>query len=165
MIFKVANKLEVANRGSAPESFLLTLVTWAKSADETIFAQNQERDDIFNLVKHELGPWTSLSKRKAALCEVMRVHAGFESSWNWNEGVDFSNKHSLEHTTGQETGIFQVSFDSSYLGQGRMKPFLALQGIETVLGFISQMKSDHQLALEYYARLVRFNTRDRKSVV
>jgi len=89
------------------------------------------------------------------MLEIMRVHAGFESSWNWKEGVDVTNQASQLHTEGQETGIFQVSFDSTRLGDGAMKPFAAAHGIGTVGSFITEMKKDHKLALEYYARLVR----------
>ena len=67
--------------------------------------------------------------RRAALLEVMRVHAGFESSWDWNEGVDITNPHSVAHIEGQETGIFQVSFDSVLLGHNAMLPFAQAHGI------------------------------------
>ena len=93
--------------------------------------------------------------RRAALLEVMRVHAGFESSWDWNEGVDITNPHSVAHIEGQETGIFQVSFDSVLLGHNAMLPFAQAHGIDTPASFIPKMKADHQLAMEYYARLVR----------
>ena len=53
-----------------------------------------------------LGPFgNDMSLRRAAMLEVMRVHAGFESSLNWKEGVDRTNKTSMANVTGQETGI------------------------------------------------------------
>jgi len=61
----------------------------------------------------------------------------------------------MAHAEGQETGIFQVSFDSTYLSGGAMKPFAVEHGIGRVGSFISEMKHDHKLAMEYYARLVR----------
>lgn len=158
MNFKAA-KAPVANRGSAPDKFLLELVTWGKSADSTIFEVNSIQDEIYTRVKLQLGPYKSSSHRRAVLLEVMRVHAGFESSWNWNEGVDKTNRTSMANKTGQETGIFQVSFDSEAIGHGYMKPFCARNGIANVDDFISKMKADHQLALEYYARLIRVNVR------
>jgi hypothetical protein len=152
-----ALKLHVSNRGSPPDGFLSELITWSKQASEDIFAANDNPADIYALVEPILGPWRNLLHRRAAMLEVMRVHAGFESSWNWNEGVDVTNKSSMRHREGEETGIFQVSFDSTYLANGAMKEFAVNNGIGTVGSFIPQMKANHSLAMEYYARLVRVN--------
>src|SRR5438045_4416508 len=111
----VATKSIVSNRGAPPTPFLTELVDWGRSAPDDVFAVNSSPDDIYAHVKSILGPWTSISYRKAAMLEVMRVHAGFESSWNWNEGVDETNSTSMANKTGQETGIFQVSFDSEWI--------------------------------------------------
>lgn len=152
-------KARVANRGMPHDAFLTELVDWLRTAPEEIFAPNDNPGDIYNLLEPILGPWRNLLHRRAALGEDMRVHAGFESSWNWNEGVDTTNQTSMKNVNGQETGIFQVSFDSTFLGNGAMKPFAVEHGIGTVGSFIPQMKSDHKLALEYYARLVRVSIR------
>jgi len=151
------SKARVLNRGNPPDSFLVALVDWAKNAPMELFAPNPEPLDIYTYVKPILGPWTSVEYRRGVMMEVMRVHAGFESSWNWNEGVDHTNQTSMSHITGQETGIFQVSFDSTYLAQGVMKTFASVFGIDTPETFIPEMKSNHKLALDYYAHLIRFN--------
>ncbi len=153
----VFSKARVLNRGRPPDEFLLELVEWAKGAPMELFAPNPEPDDIYTYVKPVLGPWTSVEYRRGVMLEVMRVHAGFESSWNWNEGVEQSNQTSMSHIEGQETGVFQVSFDSTYIANGRMKPYALLHDIDTPQKFIPKMKSDHVLALDYYAHLVRFN--------
>ncbi len=149
-------KSRVSNRGEPPDSFLIELVEWGRSAAEDIFAPNPNPADIYAYAKPILGPWENLLHRRAAMLEVMRVHAGFESSWNWNEGVDVTNQTSMTHLDGQETGIFQVSFDSTHLGTS-INQFAISKGIGTVGSFIPKMKSNHPLALEYYARLVRVN--------
>ena len=154
-----ATKAHVLTRGEPPDSFLEELVEWGRAADEEIFYPNKNPADIYAHIKPILGPWTSLLHRRAAMLEVMRVHAGFESSWHWSEGVDVTNQRSVTHLESQETGIFQVSFDSTYINSGAMKPFAAEKGIGSVGSFISKMKTDHQLALEYYARLVRVSIR------
>ncbi len=158
MIFS-ATKARVKNRGTPPDTFLAELLGWGRLAPEEIFAPNPNPSDIYAFVKPILGPWENLLHRRAALLEVMRVHAGFESSWNWNEGVDVTNRTSMTHIEGQETGIFQVSFDSTLIDNGAMKSFCSRNGIGTVGSFISQMKSNHPLAMEYYARLVRINVK------
>jgi hypothetical protein len=156
MIFS-KTKSKVLNRGVPPDSFLTKLVEWGKAAADDIFAPNPNPADIYAYVKPILGPWENLLHRRAALLEVMRVHAGFESSWNWNEGVDTTNASSMRNINGQETGIFQVSFDSTFIAHDAMKAFAVEHGISTVGSFIPKMKADHDLALEYYGRLVRVN--------
>jgi hypothetical protein len=155
----VSTKVRVKNRGVPPDGFLTELVQWGRNAPADIFAPNDEPDDIYATIKPVLGPWGSPAHRRAVMLEVMRVHAGMESSWNWNEGVDTTNQTSMANKTGQETGIFQVSFDSEWIEHAKMKPFAEAHDIATVDKFIPAMKSNHKLALEYYARLVRINIR------
>lgn len=166
-----STKTRVSNRGVPPDAFLAELVEWGRKADAEIFAPNPNPYDIYAYIKPILGPWASLLHRRAALLEEMRVHAGFESSWKFGEGVDLTNQHSVHHKDGEETGAWQVSFDSTYIDGGAlvngvwkerqvkdvMKPFAVAHGIGTVDSFIPQMKADHKLAMEYYARLVRVN--------
>ena len=89
----VACKEKVHNRGKAPNAFLDELVDWANTAPDEIFKPNQIHD-IYSKVVGELGPWQGLKHRKAAMLEVLRVLGGFESSWDWNEGVDVTNPES-----------------------------------------------------------------------
>lgn len=162
----------VFNRGRPPVEFLDTLVAWAKKAPDEIFAPNDVPVDIFTVIKSTLGTrintdyaghsivsWDSLLHRKAALVETMRVHGMMESSGNWNEGVDVTNRTSMKNIAGQETGVFQVSFDSTWIAHNAMMPFAKARGIDTPEKFIPAMKSNHELALEYYARLVRISIR------
>jgi hypothetical protein len=50
------------------------------------------------------------------MLEIMRVLAGFESSWDWNAGVDTTNPTSTTPDT-IETGAWQVSASSMAFGQ------------------------------------------------
>ena len=88
------------------------------------------------------------------MLEVMRVLAGFESSWDWNEGVDVSNPTSVTPTT-IEAGAWQVSANSMSLGADLKQ--LVMNRLGTLDGktFQAEMKSDHTLAMEYIARLLR----------
>lgn len=151
---------KVLNRGVPNQGFIDKIVSWAKLAPDNIFAANDNPRDIYATTAPLLGNavkprWSNFLHRKAAMLEVMRVHAGFESSWNWNEGVDITNRTSLAHIEGQETGIFQVSFDSTFLGSHAMAAFAVAHDIATPQKFIVAMKANHELALEYYARLLR----------
>jgi hypothetical protein len=88
------------------------------------------------------------------MLEVMRVLAGVESSWNWNEGVDTS-RESEDTQENSEAGAWQVSADSLRLGQD-LKDLVkrevgTLNGVE----FQRAMKANHPLAMEYIARLMR----------
>ncbi|HEY7001131.1 MAG TPA: N-acetylmuramoyl-L-alanine amidase [Candidatus Udaeobacter sp.] len=146
---------KVFNRGSPKPEFLEELVAWGKSAPEKIFVdQPGNKNDVYASVIKELGPFKDITHRKACMLEVMRVLAGFESSWKWTEGVDTS-RESKDTPTNSEAGAWQVSADSLRFGQD-LKDLVArkvgnLNGIE----FQRAMKADHPLAMEYIARLVR----------
>lgn len=164
-----ATKAKVHTRGIPPDSFLDELVAWGRSAPDSIFAPN-EKQDVYASVEKELGPYSVVPHhRKAVMLEVLRVLAGFESSWKWTEGVDTTNRTSMAHIEGQETGIFQVSanavfFDSS-LQAFVLSRIGAFHGIGTrysgfaVEDFITRMKADHAFAIEFASRLLRFTVR------
>jgi hypothetical protein len=88
------------------------------------------------------------------MLEVMRVLAGFESSWRWGEGVDVTNPKSNTPTTA-EAGAWQVSADSMAFGQDLRDLVLKKAGAVDGVTFQRAMKQDHKLAMEYIARLLR----------
>lgn len=157
----IFTKDHVSNRGVPPDAFLDDLVVWGKSAPEDIFAPNNDPEDVFNRLAPILGPWQSPMHRRCAMLELLRVLGGFESSWNWKEGVDTTNQASMRNIEGQETGIFQVSFDSLRLdnvtetGDDLHQCVLKYCGALDIHKFINLMKTNHVFALEYCARLLR----------
>ena len=110
-----ATKQHVANRGIPPDDFLDQLVAWGRNAAEEIFAANNV-SDIYSSIINTLGSWQEPPHCRAVMLEVMRVLAGFESSWNWNEGVDTTNPSSDTPET-MEAGAWQVSTNSMNFGQ------------------------------------------------
>lgn len=153
----IHTKQHVHNRGVPPDAFLDQLVAWGKQAPEEIFAPNPF-SDIYSSVKNVLGPWRDIKHRRAVMLEVMRVLAGYESSWDWNEGVDKNNPTSVTPET-IEAGAWQVSANSMNFGQ-ELKD-LVLRHVGTLDGdpFQTAMKENHPLAMEYVARLLRRTTR------
>lgn len=175
-------KSPVHNRGVAPDSFLNTLVSWATSAPEEIFdpkyggsagereiygafaiyrIKNPDRD--FPIMRVE-----SSLFRRAVMCEVLRVLAGFESSWNQREGVDVTNPSSNTPAT-EEAGWFQcsansVNFHSSlkdlfnWWAQGSMKNNWKDMNASGKT-FIEMTKEIRVYAIEHCARLLRFTIR------
>jgi hypothetical protein len=152
MIYK-ATKQHVHNRGVPPDHFLDQLVAWGKSAPEDIFAPNSTKD-VYSNVRGALGPWTGPRHRRAVMLEVLRVLAGFESSWKWNEGRDVTNKTSVTPDT-IEAGAWQVSANSMHFGQELKDLVLAKAGSLDGNDFQRAMKQNHLLAMEYIARLLR----------
>jgi hypothetical protein len=142
---------------SPPVSFLDELVDWALRAPDEIFTPNAA-DDIYSSVVLQLGPFVFTVHRKAVMLEVLRVLAGRESIWNWNQGVDAGKKvRNTSHN--EETGAFQVSADSMDLDQG-LKDFVqATLGSADDATFIAGSKSNHKFAIEYAARLLRVTVR------
>jgi hypothetical protein len=153
----LATKQKVHNRGVPPTGFLDELVAWGRVADEEIFAPNSH-DDVYSSVKSSLGPWKDGNHRRAVMLEVMRVLAGFESSWDWTAGVDVTNESSITPDT-IEAGAWQVSANSVNFGP-ELKA-LVIKNIGSLDGdkFQAEIKRNHEFAMEYIARLLRRTTR------
>jgi hypothetical protein len=146
------------NVGNPPTSFLDQIIDTISSLPDDVFAPNPNFD-IYSVMAGALGPYQSLLQRRAVMCEVLRVQAGFESDWNWNEGVDTNNQRSMTNLDAQETGAFQVSADSMPFDPSLSACVDRALGNHNVQTFIDGMKSNHALAVEYVARLLRFSTR------
>lgn len=154
----VAARQHVANRGRPPRPFLDELVEWGRVAPEDVFAPNAV-SDVYSSVKNTLGPWDGPLHRRAVMLEVLRVLAGFESSWDWNEGRDVSNPDS-DTPEEIEAGAWQVSANSMRFGPELVDLVRRHTGGSTdAVTFQARMKSDHRLAMEYVARLLRRTTR------
>jgi hypothetical protein len=154
-----ATKAKVKNRGIPPDEFLDELVEWGRNASDEIFSQNYGKTyDIYLSVWDTLGPYETLLDRRAVMLEVLRVLAGFESSWKWTAGVDITNKRSLSHIASAEAGAWQVSADS--MGWSHSLKTLVLRKIGSTgpADFRRGMMHNHELAMEYIARLLRFTT-------
>ncbi len=151
-----ATKQHVYNRGIPPTDFLDQLVAWGKQAPDEIFAPNPF-SDIYSSVKNSLGPWTGMLHRRAVMLEVMRVLAGFESSWNWKAGVDTHNPTSVTPET-IEAGAWQVSANSMSFGQELRELVQRVVGTLDGNAFQKAMKENHPLAMEYVSRLLRRTT-------
>lgn len=159
-----ATKKAVSNRGVPPDGFLAELVEWGKKEEEAVFGMNASLSDVYASVRPDLGPWMSLMHRRAVMLEVLRVLAGFESSWNWQEGVDQNNAASLAHADGAEAGAWQVSFDSTRLDPG-LAALARAAGVHDAASFQVVTKQNHPFAMEYIARLLRVTVRANGPVV
>jgi hypothetical protein len=152
-----ACKQKVLNRGRAPDAFLDELVDWGKSAPAEVFAKN-DKFDIYSSVIQELGPWQGDLHRRAVMLEALRVLGGFESSWDWNAGVDVTNPTSNTPCT-EEAGIFQCSGNSMTIDPSLKALLVATGANGTCDSFITTTKQDHAFAIGYCARLNRFTTK------
>lgn len=148
----------IPNQGRCPVSFLDAIIDNLNPLPDPVFAPNAITD-IYSIVSPILGPWTGILHRKAAMCEVLRVTAAFESGWTWNEGADTTA--GPETSLQEEAGAWQVSANSMPLSPDGSLSQCVLRhaGKTDPLTFIAAMKSNHPLAVEYVARLFRFNTR------
>lgn len=152
-----ATKSQVFNRGAAPDAFLQELIVWARTAQDEIFAANPHFD-IYSKVKLELGPFTSLIQRKSVMLEVLRVLALFESECNWKEGPD-SSRRTETTKENAEAGAWQESWDARKLDPALAK-LLSEQGVMGGVEFQQRIKSDHPLAMEFTARILRIDMKN-----
>jgi hypothetical protein len=151
-----ATKARVHNRGVPPDSFLDQLVLFGNTSPNEIFTIN-DNYDIYSVLKDALGPYRSTKHRRAVMLEALRVLAGFESSWNWDEGVDTTNPSSNTPCT-EEAGAFQCSGNSMHFDQSLRELCVQTYGSTSCPGFIKASKTFKQFAVEYCARLLRFTT-------
>lgn len=153
MNFKAARG-SISNRGTAPIAFLTELVEWAKQAPDFLFDRNANFD-IYNKVSAELGPFkvATLQYRKAAILEVLRVLALFESSCNWMLGVDTSRSGPTNNEN-KEAGAWQSSYNARSLDTS-LRSFLVASGITGGIEFQRRLKEDHKFAMEFTVRLLR----------
>src|SRR2546423_4290870 len=135
-----------AQHTTAPTSFLDQLIDAIDPLPDDVFAENLLHD-IYAVMKGSLGPYSSLLHRKAVMCEVLRVQAAFESDWRWNCGVDTNNHNSTTHKEGEETGAFQVSWDSMVKDPSLKACVDKYAHAHDVDTFISAMKGIHALAV------------------
>jgi hypothetical protein len=159
----VATKQHVKNRGIPPDDFLRQLVDWGREAAAEIFAPNTA-SDVYSSVFNTLGPWEGIPHRRAVMLEVLRVLAGFESSWKWDEGPDKKNPTSVTPET-MEAGAWQVSANSLRYGQDLKDLVMATVGTLDGKAFQNGMKENHPLAMEYIARLLRHTTQQNGPVL
>jgi hypothetical protein len=162
-----ATKSGVFNRGVPPDAFLGELIDWGRAAPAGIFSRrpnptdakgNKLPDpDIYTKVFPELGPWEDELHRRAVMLEVMRVLAMFESSGNFREGVDTSRLGG-DTPENSEAGAWQVSYDARWRAP-ELAALLLANGIRSGIDFQRAMKSNHRLAMEFVARLMRNNTK------
>lgn len=137
-----------------PDSFLDELVAWGQIASDDIF-EERGADAVYRAVVSILGPYEGNNHRRAVMLEVMRVLAGHESSWRWNEGVDRHRQKEVKTPTTTEAGAFQVSANSMKHGPDLRHLVLARVGSDDPIQFQRAMKRDHVLAMEYIARDMR----------
>jgi uncharacterized protein (TIGR02594 family) len=150
--------VSLPQHGAPPTTFLDQLIDAINPLPDSVFAENA-LDDIYSEMSGVLGPWTGLLHRKAVMAEVLRVQAAFESDWNWHDGVD------MEHGAGTgrpkdewETGAFQVSANSMKKDPSLSACVKLHAGATDTQTFLDAMKFNHALAVEYCARLLRFDT-------
>jgi hypothetical protein len=137
-----------------PDSFLDELIAWGKVASEDIF-NPKGTDEVYGKVATLLGPYENAMHRRAVMLEVMRVLAGHEADWNWNEGVDTHPQKEKKTLDTTETGAFQVSANSmKHIPELRHLVMMRVGSLDPIK-FQKAMKKDHVLAMEYIARLLR----------
>lgn len=149
---------KVHNRGRPPEKFLNDLIEWCKAEPDSVFAPNNTYD-IYSSIKYQLGPWPASPanyylRRRAAMCEALRVLAGFESSWRYNAGRDTTNPSSNKPCT-EEAGIFQCSGNAQGFG---LKEYTKLMiGTNDCKEFIKASKNEKNILFifGFTARLLR----------
>jgi hypothetical protein len=150
----------VSNRGKPSDVFLRDLVQWGKTAPAEIFEDKRTKEpDVYASVEDELGPYGDLLHRKACMLEIMRVLAGFESSWDWTEGRDTKNTPANSPQNEIEAGAWQVSSGSIGFGEDLKALIIQKAGSTNPKVFQQEMKQNHPLAMEYIARLLRHTIR------
>lgn len=149
---------KVPERGYPKAAVVEEIVAWVAVAPDHLVAENTSAMDIYSTVRAELGPYTSLVHRRAVLAESLIILAARESSWNWKAGRDRSASNTSAET--MEAGIFQTSCNARNLSPigAELKAVMATHGVTTCQQFITDTKTNHKLALDFTALLLRYRT-------
>ena len=149
----------IYNRGTPKQAFVTEVTNWAKTAPDSVFTTNANAD-IYTLVKPKLAPkgWRGLAHRKAAMLEALIVLGGYESSWDWSEGIDVTNPSSSK-CPNTEAGIFQTSANSMAFNVSLKTLTASACGAIDCKTFQRCTKSNHSFAIGYTALLLRYTTR------
>lgn len=146
------------NGNIAPDDFLEILTSKVKALPDSVFAVNPNVD-IFSVMKPVFKQYTSIPHRRACLTNGLTCLASLESSFNWLAGKDPGANNNSPQT--MESGIFQCSANSMVFGKDLQSLFMQHTGIlysqsnAACKTFISQMKTDHEFAVEYMIKLCR----------
>lgn len=156
-----ATKAKVSNRGVPDDDFLRQLVAWGKTAPAEIFDNRKTKEtDVYASVSNELGKYyADPLQRKACMLEILRVLAGFESSWRWGEGRDTHGTPLSAPHNEWEAGAWQVSANSMGFGADLKQLVVKTLGASDADTFRKGMMQNHPLAMEYIARLLRYTIR------
>ena len=166
---------KVHNRGIPPGSFIETLVYAIRKLPDNVFGtdyRSKTEDDIYSWL-HKHGIISELVnkdivRRRAIMCEVLRVLGGFESSWDWKEGRDVTNASSNKPET-TEAGIFQCSANSINFDASLVACFNWYAYVYEKPEWVDMKKSGFSFqwmsknvpgyAIEHCTRLLRFTIR------
>ena len=159
----------VHNRGRPTQDFMDRLVRWVREAPEEIFSEGYKgsEPDIYDSIRKWRPDLLDYGRREL-MGEVLRVLAGFESSWDWREGRDVTNPSSNTAAT-EEAGAFQCSANScnfdvslvtlfNFWAARNGKPYWTNMNASGRT-FIEMTKGYPDYAMEHTARLLRFTVR------
>jgi hypothetical protein len=148
----------VPQRGYPKADVVEDIVKWVYSASPEYFEPNDSKMDIYNSVLPELGPYTSITHRRAVMAESLIILAARESSWDWNEGRDRSASNTSAET--MEAGIFQTSCNARNLKpvSDSLKAIMAAHGVSNCAQFITTTKTNKVFALGFTTKLLRYRT-------
>jgi N-acetylmuramoyl-L-alanine amidase len=164
---------KVYNRGIPPVSFIETLVYAMRKLPDEIFGtdyRSRTEDDIYSWLhkQGEVSQVASYGRRRAIMCEVLRVLGGFESSWDWKAGRDVTNASSNRPET-TEAGIFQCSANSVNFDASLIACFSWYAYVYEMPAWVDMKKSGFNFqwmsknvpgyAIEHCVRLLRFTIR------
>jgi len=164
---------KVHNRGIPPVSFIETLVYAMRTLPDEIFGtdyRSRTEDDIYSWLhkQGEVSQVASYGRRRAIMCEVLRVLGGFESSWDWKAGRDVTNASSNRPET-TEAGIFQCSANSVNFDASLIACFSWYAYVYEMPAWVDMKKSGFNFqwmsknvfgyAIDHCVRLLRFTIR------
>ncbi len=162
--------VNVHNRGKPTEDMVMEIIDLVGLMDYSDFEVN-DNYDIYSHMQPKFAEFTKdIDSRRALMAGVLVNLAGWESSWDWTEGVDTTNPASMANKCGEEAGLLQTSADSmanfNASSGGSLKAFFDESCKEYTGGtdcerFIKCSKDPgglHYFTIQYTAKLLRHTT-------
>jgi hypothetical protein len=112
-----------SKRGTPKKDVVEEIIEYVSEMPDSDFSVNAKYD-IYSHMAPKFSEYTKgIKKRRALMAAVLTNLAGWESTWDWNEGIDTTNISSTKSKCSEEAGLLQTSGDAMNFDKSLVRLF------------------------------------------